>query len=182
MIEQVALTTAGTVLAGILVLVVGQIVERFVLAPLLEQHKVIGEIATALILYDNAGTDIVNLYATELASIALDSAENEVAREIEISRLKSLISEAYQRSDEASRNLRRLASELLARTQSIPCYGLFSLFGRPSRSKVILASTGLIGLSNLSGRHVNNSYFEDVSRSLGLRLLLRQRGVKERGS
>src|SRR5829696_8376016 len=50
-----AMTAALTVLAGFAVFVGGQIVQRFVLEPIQEQRKVIGEIAYVLLYHDNVG-------------------------------------------------------------------------------------------------------------------------------
>ncbi len=50
-----AMTAALTVLAGFAVFVGGQIVQRFVLEPIQEQRKVIGEIAYVLLYHGNVG-------------------------------------------------------------------------------------------------------------------------------
>jgi len=50
-----ALTAALTVFAGFVVFVGGQIVQRFLLEPIQEQRRVIGEIAYVLLYHDNVG-------------------------------------------------------------------------------------------------------------------------------
>jgi hypothetical protein len=49
------LTAALTVFAGFVVFVGGQIVQRFLLEPIQEQRRVIGEIAYVLLYHDNVG-------------------------------------------------------------------------------------------------------------------------------
>jgi hypothetical protein len=52
-IEKIILTSAFTILGGIVVLVIGQILLRFFIEPFFEHRKLIGEIADALIYYAN---------------------------------------------------------------------------------------------------------------------------------
>jgi hypothetical protein len=49
------MTAALTVLAGFIVFVVGQIAQRFVLEPIQDQRKAIGEIAYTLLYHGNVG-------------------------------------------------------------------------------------------------------------------------------
>ncbi len=49
-----------TVLGGISILVFGQVILKFFLEPILEQSKLIGAIASALILYGNVGSESAN--------------------------------------------------------------------------------------------------------------------------
>ncbi len=50
---QIFLTSALTIIGGIVILVVGQLVTRFLIEPIHEQRKIIGEISDALIFYAN---------------------------------------------------------------------------------------------------------------------------------
>jgi hypothetical protein len=50
-----AWTPVITVLGGVFVFVGGQIVQRFFLEPIQEQRRIIGEIASLLLYYDNVG-------------------------------------------------------------------------------------------------------------------------------
>ena len=50
---KIFLTSSLTVVGGVLVLVVGRIIEKFLIEPVHEQSNVIGEIADSLIFYAN---------------------------------------------------------------------------------------------------------------------------------
>lgn len=109
-------TVSLTVISGTLVVLFGQLANRFFLEPWYEQRKVIGAIAEWLLNY-------MHLFA--------DSGT------------------PHPLTDEASRRLGALASELVARTLAIPGYRVLSrLRLAPSRAEIMEASRGLIGLSN----------------------------------
>lgn len=101
------LTSALTVLLGFVVFVGGQIVQRFLLEPLQEQRRVIGEIAHALVYYDNA---------------YLDDKLIENASEEWLYLHKEYLSEA-------SKAIRDLAGRLWGTLWSIPYYTAFAHFG-----------------------------------------------------
>jgi hypothetical protein len=61
-----ALTAALTVFAGFVVFVSGQIVQRFLLEPIQEQRRVIGEIAYVLLYHDNVGRFTTEDYRGEV--------------------------------------------------------------------------------------------------------------------
>ncbi|MFN6188908.1 MAG: hypothetical protein ACK460_22975, partial [Microcystis sp.] len=50
---KIILTSSLTVIGGIIVLVVGQIITKFFIEPIHEQAKAIGEIAYSLTMYSN---------------------------------------------------------------------------------------------------------------------------------
>ena len=96
-IEKITLTSALTLIGGIIVFVMGQSVVRFGIEPFQEFRKLKGEIAHLLVFY-------AKIYSSP-----------NVGSESERS--------------EAVRALREKASELLARVNSIPFYGILSLLG-----------------------------------------------------
>ena len=59
-ITKIILTSSLTVMGGVIVLVVGQIVVKFLLEPFQNHRKLIGEIANSLILYANVGPSAQN--------------------------------------------------------------------------------------------------------------------------
>jgi hypothetical protein len=112
-----------TVLAGVLVFVVGQAIQRFLLEPIQEQRRVIGDIASAILLYGNIGPLPPDVPPESLA-LAATPAEATIA-------------------------LRTLAARLRATIWTIPLYGAWS--GARvvhSRATILDASQQLVGWSN----------------------------------
>lgn len=56
-LEKVFLTSGLTILGGVIVYVIGQILSKFFIEPIHEQKKLIGEIADSLIFYSNIYTN-----------------------------------------------------------------------------------------------------------------------------
>lgn len=113
------LTVALTVIVGVLVFVIGQIIVRFVVDPIHEQRLQIGLIADALIfyadVYSNPGADM----------------------------------HSEERLTKARADLRSRASQLMAKSNAIPCYGLWSFIRLIPRWESVVRSRGhLIRLSN----------------------------------
>ena len=88
--------------------------------------------------------------------------------------------------DEASQLLRKLSSQLHAHLYLIPCYRATSrIFYLPSKEKVLIASSALIGLSNSVYRadervyEVNAKRVEQVCDALGIYLAEGSRWPKE---
>ncbi|SRR6266481_2321759 len=121
---SVALTASLTALFAVLVFVVGQFIQRFFLEPIQDQRKIIGEIAFALVFYEN----IMDVSERRKSSIPLLELEDPIV---------------------VAKNIRRLASQLRATLYTIPFYGLFSLLRLvPKASALSSASTSLVGWSN----------------------------------
>jgi hypothetical protein len=121
-----AFTVFGTVLGGAVVLVLGQWVQRFIMEPIQEQRRVVGEIAHALTFDANVGY------------IPGEEHLDEDYRK----KLK-------ERVDETHLRLRGLAARLSATLWTVPFYAFFERRGWvPSADDVNVASTELIGWSN----------------------------------
>jgi hypothetical protein len=120
------IATAGiTACFGILVLVAGQIISKWLIEPMHEQRKTIGEIAYNLILLGNAGSSFSNI-------------------KLEGERISSA---AEPR--EATLTVRRLASQLRSSLVSIPCYDALAKTGCIHKREVVMeASREMIGWSN----------------------------------
>src|SRR5215203_2679649 len=107
------MTGFQTVLAGVLVFTVGQAIQRFVLEPIQEQRRVIGEIASALLFLGNVGPPPTSLPDG----------------------IKLLLPEE---PEQASRTLRSLASRLRATLWTVPFYNACAFFRLVPRRAVIL--------------------------------------------
>jgi hypothetical protein len=111
-----------TVLIGVLVFVIGQGIQRFVLEPIQQQRKIIGDIATARLFLAN----VAHAAAHEGKGIQYP-----------------------EDPTEASRRLRALAAGLHASLWSIPAYGCWSgLRLIPDRQVVVQVTKEIIGWSN----------------------------------
>jgi hypothetical protein len=119
-LDKILLTAATTVLGGVTVFVVGQIVTRFLIDPLYEQRKVVGSIADALIYHAHYFADSGRPLVQELADL-----------------------------NAAADQFRRLASELTAKSVAIPGYRILGWIGavRPY-DKILHARSSLWGLAN----------------------------------
>jgi hypothetical protein len=115
-------TAALTALFAVLVFVAGQFLQRFLLEPIQEQRKIIGEIAFSLLFYAN----VMDMSARENKGLV---------------RLEEPV--------EIVKTLRGLASRLRATLWTIPCYKLFAKLGIvPDEDSVMAASQSLAGWSN----------------------------------
>lgn len=115
-------TAALTTLFVVLVFVAGQLAQRFILEPIQEQRKILGEIAFSLLFHANV-MDMARRENTGLVQI-----EDPV---------------------ETVKTLRSLAGRLRATLYTIPFYDVLSRFGFvPSAEAVKSASQSLVGWSN----------------------------------
>jgi hypothetical protein len=113
-----------TVISGLLVYVLGQWILRFIIEPMQEQRKTIGEVAFNLTFLANVGTLAHVKFEGERVSSAADPAE-------------------------ACTTLRKLASQLRSSLYTIPCYRFLEIMRLVRKREAIMqASTGLIGWSN----------------------------------
>jgi hypothetical protein len=117
-------TAALTALFGVIVFVVGQSAQRFVLKPVQDQRKVIGDIAHAVLMYGN-----------------VNSVSEVQARGMPVSWPAN--------PDQVVRDVRDLAARLQASLYVIPAYqALAWLRLVPSRARILRAIQGLTGWSN----------------------------------
>jgi hypothetical protein len=173
------LKIALTVLGGLVVFVTGQIVVKFIIEPIHDQKKLIGEIAGTIIFYCNVGAGMEQHYYDQIKAI---NKSDDPMKGILIDRYKDLINAHWGKSDEASKVLRQQATELLGKTHAIPLYRLWAFLRRvPKLDDVIEASTQLIGMSNST--HSDSSFdsrIEEIVRRLGIRTVAKQRGISEK--
>ena len=124
---QIVLTSTFTIIGGVIIYVVGQIIERFFIDPIGKQKETIGDIADMLIF--NA-----NLYSNpfHFAVVSHDKRD-----------------EKMQQWKDASEKTRKLSSVLNSRTFQIPCYSILEEMQIVLPKKDIGESCSqLIGLSN----------------------------------
>lgn len=147
---QMLLQAAITVFAGVLVYIVGKIIERAFLEPLNEQRRLITDIAASLVLYGNLYTNV----------------------ETDITKLPDA---ARQALIDAQQTMRRQAAQLDAHNRTIPWYRCWSFLRlAPPRDKVLRAASDLIGISNgtpprdLDQVNWNSEWREEASRLLSV--------------
>jgi hypothetical protein len=132
----------GTVLAGTLIYVLGQLVQRLALGPILEQRRIIGEIASALLFLSNVTT------RQAPAGYTFMQPEEPI---------------------DALRRIRSLAARLHATRWSIPVYGVWAaLHLVPCRTAVEAAVVGLVGWANSLGEPSVDQHRQRVMRALEL--------------
>lgn len=115
-------TAALTALFAVIVFVAGQLAQRFILEPIQEQRKIIGEIAFSLLFHANVSD------MAELANAGLVQLEE---------------------PKEVVKTLRSLAGRLRSTLYTIPFYDTFARLGFVlSKDAVKSASRSLVGWSN----------------------------------
>jgi hypothetical protein len=118
-----------SIIVSVAVFVVGQVIRRFLLEPLQEQRRVIGEIAGAILLFGNIGPLPPDVPPESLALAATHSVRG----------LEPIGSKSSATS----------AARLRATLWSIPLYRVWSGIGAVhSRAKILGASQQLVSWSN----------------------------------
>ena len=107
-----ALKIAFTALGAVIVFVIGEIVVKFLIEPIQEQKKLIGEIAGSIIFYSNVGAGIEQHYYDQIKAV---DKSDDPHKHIVIGRYEELIKSRWVLSDEASKTLLRQASELFGK-------------------------------------------------------------------
>src|SRR5688572_8306196 len=98
---KIILTSSLTILGGIIVFVAGQVVTKFIIEPLYEQSKLIGEIANSLTYYANAGAGVEPYYFQQIRNVGNQNDLDETTKGLLIERYRELIRNEWSRSDEA---------------------------------------------------------------------------------
>lgn len=148
-ISKILLTSLLTVFGGVIIFVVGQIFVKFILEPLNEQSKLIGEIANSLNFYANVGARVEQHYYEEIEkAFKLD----EPAKTFISQRYEQILQNHYKKQDDAADILRQQSSKLIGITYSIPFYDFWSKrFKRfPKNENIIKAASQIRLMSNLT--------------------------------
>jgi len=141
-----ALKIVLTALLGVVVFVLGQIVVRFLIEPLLSQKKLIGEITGTIIFYSNVGAGIEQYYYDQIKRL---TESEDPLKDIVIDRNKDILKSHWRNSDDAALTLRRQATELLGKTNAIPLYRCWAFLHLVRKlDDIVAASSQLIGMSN----------------------------------
>ena len=137
MIITIFITVFSTVVSGTLVFTIGQIVLKFFIEPIHKQKEVIGEIADVLCYYREFCTN--------------SKKENEPMK-------------ISKERENAVKKLKKLRSQLIARTYFIPYYKIFAIFGLVVKKQNIKkAEIELTILIN-----INSSNTEGIFKKTGL--------------
>lgn len=166
-------TTFLTVISGVFVLAIGQIIQKLWLEPLLEQKKVLSEIANSLLLYANIGSRIEDMYFRDIKLFEeMKEHKEDRVTQLKEERIEQHIKNEWERTDAARKHQRLLASQLLAATNAIPLYPFWAvLFGRPSPEQINEGSRLLIGLSNNSDAQPSN-----IAKCLRMKIVTKRLG------
>lgn len=124
---------SGQIIAAavaLILFVITQAILKFIIEPVQEQKKLLGEIAHALVYYDNAYLDETLIQGlARIDRTALEQRREELR--------------------EASKEIRDLAGRLSGSLWTIPYYDVFGLLDRvPKRNNVLFAVAELRGWSN----------------------------------
>jgi hypothetical protein len=170
------LKIALTAVVGVTVFVIGQLTAKFLIEPIHEQKKLIGEIAATIIFYSNVGAGVEQYYFDQITAI---DATDDAKKDIVIERYKNILNAHWTKSDEAAKTLRLQATELLAKTHAIPGYRLWSFLGFvPKLHRILAASSELIGMSNSTHNDASlDPRIKQIILLLGLKPLAKHRGV-----
>lgn len=157
-IYKILLTSSLTVVGGVLVFVIGQLIIKFFIEPLQEQANLIGEIANSLILYSNVGGNVEPYYYEGLKKA---NELEEPIKKVAVERYEKILNNHWEKSESASHILRQQAAKLMGVTNSIPFYNFWAFLKIvPKRQNVLSASTQLIGMSNST--HGEDSFSERI--------------------
>lgn len=125
------MTVFLTIFAGVCVYVIGQLIMKLVIEPLQQHRETIGKVASFLIYHANRFT------SPGIPQVLIEQGD-----EKQIRARKARLEEMH----EAGRNL---ATELVVRTQAIPCYSWIERIGwATARSEIAEAQRGLFFITN----------------------------------
>lgn len=148
-LEKILYTAVATIIGGVIIFVIGQLLAKFIIEPIYEQHNAIGAIADSLIFYARQYANPGPIKDRQLGIISFPPGQTE-----------------------AEDTLRQHASKLIARTQAIPLYWLWEKFRLVrSKSDIVEAHKNLIYLSNSivqGDPKENKKSRNDIVKALGL--------------
>jgi hypothetical protein len=149
-LEKILYTAAATIIGGVFIFVIGQLLSKFIIEPIYEQRNVIGVIADDLIFYSRLYVNPGPIRDRELGTIKV-----------------------LPEQTEAEDALRQHASKLMARTQAIPLYWLWEKLKLVrSKANIAEAHKNLIYLSNSivqGDRKENKMSRTNIVQSLGFK-------------
>jgi hypothetical protein len=154
-------TAALTIIGGVLVYVLGKIIERAFIEPLNDYRRLVMEIAGALAMHASFWADTS---ATETLASSFRLYGEQEPYGVELSKAVS----------EASRDLRAKAAQLGAYALTIPWYRLWSLLRFvPKRGDLLLASSELVGMANKTPPRNHDEAQDNMRANRRIQVLLR---------
>lgn len=139
-------------LLGLIVFVLGQILQRIFIEPIQEMRRTVGKAAHTLKFYANFSHQMT--IPAELDPLSVGRLE--------------VVGKTPEIVEEATIKLRKLASDLRALPFVIPGYEFFATIGMvPSRTAVDVASSNLIGWSNSLGQK-HDVYRHNIANALNI--------------
>lgn len=146
--SDIILTSSLTILGGVLIYSISQILSKFIIEPIHDQRKCIGEIVDALIYYSNVTSPPPNNGPYE---------------------------DPNPQRTEARDNIRKLSTKLNAKTYMIKCYTILDILRCvPKKDNIISASKKLNALSNSYGTFTRSTEIEgfrtDILKSLNVNI------------
>ncbi len=175
---KIILTSSITLCGGILTLVAGQVLIKFLIEPFQNYVKLISEIADSLVLYANVGgAKLQDYHLSQIAALDKEEGENTqngFLRE----KLKAIINNDLNRREEAKTIFRQQASKLMGSVNMIPFYGFWAIWGLvPKRKLINNASANLIGLSNsTSDEDSKDIRIKEIAKNLKIKVLSERYG------
>ena len=174
---KIILTSSLTVCGGVIALVAGQVLIKFLIEPFQNYTKLVSEIADSLVLFANVGPGLQEHYLSRLEELDSEKIKNP-QKELTQQRLKEIIIENFKRIDEAKQTFRQQASKLMGATNLIPLYNFWAVFGFvPKRKNIIVASSNLIGLSNSTSKDgFDDRRLTEIAKCLRIKVLSERYG------
>jgi hypothetical protein len=138
-------TAALTAFFGVLVFVTGQFLQKFLLEPIQEQRKVVGEITYSLTYLAKVGPVPDNIKI----GVQLLASEDPIV---------------------AAKTLRKLGGQLRSSLFTIPFYGLLARLGIVLKKEILIdVSTSMIGWSNSLQSGNPEAHRKRIAESLGVK-------------
>jgi len=172
--SQGIITGIYTVLTGVTILIVGQILIKFLIEPFHAYREHIGVITHDLIYYANVDSTMIEYYFEQLRTQA---SPDDAVQTLQKQRLVAIIQREWSKIDEAKYRTRQHAGNLLKVSYAIPLYQFWAVMGMVPRRKTLLrAYQNLIGLSNSVATGDRGNRLEWIAKDLRINVLRKQFG------
>lgn len=142
------LTACITIIGGVVIYVVGQIILKFVIEPMHEQRLIVGEISDKLMFYGNKLKSYNELQGFDGINI------EDIGKFVNKQSLRRI-----NIKDKIADDIRGLGSKLVSKTYLIP---MPFRFWQVSEKNIILAKKSLTILSNLVGFNFTNDHMSHI--------------------
>jgi len=138
-LDKILWTALATILSGSFIFVISQFASRFILEPVIEVKRVVGEIIFVLLQYDTVNYSILDI-------------ENE---------------DDFNRLKDAKRDIREKGSRIVSASFSVPYYDFFRLLFRlPSRIVLISVGQTLLQIADRLGESHSPTEMDELSKMI----------------